>query len=99
MKITDLLKPEGIKLNASPNSKESAINELVDLMYASGNVNDKEEYKRKVLERESESTTGIGEGIAIPHAKTNAVKRAGLAAMVVPNGVDFESLDDEKAVS
>ncbi len=98
MKITDLLKPEGIKLNASPNSKESAINELVDLMYASGNVNDKEEYKRKVLERESESTTGIGEGIAIPHAKTNAVKRAGLAAMVVPNGVDFESLDDEKAV-
>ncbi|NLK95938.1 MAG: PTS transporter subunit EIIA [Clostridiales bacterium] len=93
MRITDLLKKEGIALNVNVSSKEEAINSLVDLMYASGNLNDKEEYKKKVLERESLSTTGIGDGIAIPHAKTTAVKAPGLSSMVVPSGVDYDSLD------
>jgi len=97
MRITDLLKKQGIALNAKVSSKDEAIDKLVDLMDASGNLNDKKEYKNKVLERESLSTTGIGDGIAIPHAKTKAVKNPGLSSMVVPEGVDYDSLDGAPA--
>lgn len=95
MKITDLLKINGIDLNTKISTKSEAINKLVDLMDSTGNLNDKEEYKKAVLERESLSTTGIGDQIAIPHAKTKAVKNAGLSAMVIRDGVDFDSLDGE----
>ena len=97
MKITDLLSTSAIKINGSANSKEELISKMVDLMANNGNIINKEEYKRVVLEREKEGTTGIGEGIAIPHGKTDAVSKPGLAAMVVPNGVDFDSLDGQPA--
>ena len=97
MRITDLLKKQGIALNAKVSSKDEAIDKLVDLMDASGNLDDKKEYKNKVLERESLSTTGIGDGIAIPHAKTKAVKNPGLSSMVVKDGVDYDSLDGAPA--
>lgn len=97
MKIVDLLTERSIMLNASPVSKQAAIDLLVELMATHGNLSDKETYKAAVLKREAEGTTGIGEGIAIPHAKTSAVKSAALAAMVVPEGVDYESLDGEPA--
>lgn len=97
MKITDLLKKQGIALNVKVSSKDEAIDKLVNLMDASGNLNDKKEYKNKVLERESLSTTGIGDGIAIPHAKTKAVKNPGLSSMVVKDGVDYDSLDGAPA--
>ena len=97
MKITDLLKKNGIALNPKIGSKEESINKLVDLMDATGRLRDKEAYKKAVLERESLSTTGIGDNIAIPHAKTSAVKEAGLSAMVLTNGVDYDSLDGEPA--
>ena len=97
MKITDLLSTSSIKINGTANSKEELISKMVDLMANNGNIVNKEEYKRVVLEREKEGTTGIGEGIAIPHGKTDAVSKPGLAAMVVPNGVDFDSLDGQPA--
>lgn len=97
MKITDLLSKKSIAINPKINSKVDAINKLVDLMNESGNLNDKDEYKKAVLAREELSTTGIGDGIAIPHAKTKAVKDAGLAAMVVNEGVDYDSLDGNPA--
>ena len=97
MKITDLLKKNGIALNPSVNTKEEAINTLVDLMDVTGRLNDKEAYKEAVLARESLSTTGIGDNIAIPHAKTTAVKEPGLSAMVLTNGIDYDSLDGEPA--
>lgn len=98
MKITDLLNKKSIAINPNNvSSKGEAIDKLVDLMNLSGNLNNKEEYKREVLKREELSTTGIGDGIAIPHAKTKAVKEAGLSAMVVYDGVDYDSLDGEKA--
>ncbi|MGL4573131.1 MAG: PTS fructose transporter subunit IIABC [Clostridium sp.] len=97
MRIVDLLKEEGILLNAQVNSKKEAIETLVDLMDKEGYLNDKEEYKREVLKREELSTTGIGDGIAIPHGKTKAVKCAGLSSIVVRDGVDFDSLDGNKA--
>lgn len=96
MKITDLLDRRSVEVNGSAASKEDAINKMVDLMCKSGKINDKEEYKRRVFARETEGSTGIGEGIAIPHAKCGAVTKPGLAAMVVKNGVDFDSLDGEK---
>ena len=95
MKITDLLSTSAIKINGSASSKEELISKMVDLMANNGNIINKEEYKRVVLEREKEGTTGIGEGIAIPHGKTDAVSKPGLAAMVVPNGVEFDSLDGQ----
>ncbi len=95
MRITDLLKPEGIKLGGSASSKQDAINQMVDLMVKEGNISDKEKYKAAVFAREQESTTAVGEGIAIPHAKTDAVKAPGLAAMTVPDGVDYDSPDGE----
>ena len=97
MKITDLLNKDAIKLNGIANSKQDAINKLVDLMAKNGNLTDKEKYKEVVLKREEEGSTGIGEGIAIPHGKTDAVSKPGLAAMVIPNGVDFDSLDGQPA--
>mgnify|MGYP000149340701 FL=1 len=97
MRITDLLKKNGIALNPSVNTKEEAINTLVDLMDVTGRLNDKEAYKEAVLARESLSTTGIGDNIAIPHAKTTAVKEAGLSAMVLTNGGGYDSLDGEPA--
>lgn len=97
MRITDLLQASGIALDAKVTSKSDAIDTLVDLMVTTGNISDKEEYKKAVLAREASSTTGIGESIAIPHAKSAAVKSAGLAAMVVKDGVDYESLDGQPA--
>ena len=97
MKITDLLKKNGIALNPNVKTKEEAINKLVDLMNDTGRLNDKEAYKEAVLARESLSTTGIGDNIAIPHAKTTAVKEAGLSAMILADGIDYDSLDGEPA--
>ena len=97
MKITDLLSTSAIKLNGVAHSKEEVINQMVDLMASNGNIIKKEEYKRVVMEREKEGTTGIGEGIAIPHGKTDAVSKPGLSAMVIPNGVNFDSLDGQPA--
>ncbi len=97
MKITDLLKKNGIALNPKIESKQEAIDKLVNLMDATGRLRDKEAYKKAVLDRESLSTTGIGDNIAIPHAKTSAVKEAGLSAMVLTNGVDYDSLYGEPA--
>ncbi|MDO4619294.1 MAG: fructose-specific PTS transporter subunit EIIC [Lachnospiraceae bacterium] len=95
MKIRDLLKPEGIKLGAAAKNKMDAIDQLVELQNKSGNIKDVAAYKKAILAREEESTTAMGEGIAIPHAKTDAVKQAGLAAMTIPAGVDYDAPDDE----
>lgn len=95
MRITDLLDKRSISLIAAPKSKEEALNEAIALMAESGKINDTEGYRRQVFAREEESTTGVGEGIAIPHGKCAAVNRPGLAAMVIKDGVDFESLDGE----
>ena len=97
MKIADLLAKESIDLQAKVGSKAEALEHLVTLMAKSGKLADEAEYKRCVLAREEEGSTGISEGIAIPHAKTNAVKAPGLAAMIVAEGVDFASLDDQPA--
>lgn len=97
MRITDLLKPEGIKIGGAPGSKEEAIDQLVELMAREGNVRDKAAYAAAVREREAQFSTGLGDGIAIPHAKTSAVSAPGLAAMSVPAGVDYQSLDGEPA--
>ena len=95
MRITDLLDARSILLDASPKSKNEALDQIVDLMVKSEKINDKEAYRKQVYAREEESTTGIGEGIAIPHGKCDAVTKPGLAAMVVKDGVDFDSLDGE----
>ena len=95
MKITDLLKPQSILLNAAPVTKADAIYILGDLMDKSGNLSDKAEYLQAVFAREESGSTGLGDGIATPHAKSTGVKEAGLAAMVVPNRVDFDALDGQ----
>ncbi|NRT78444.1 PTS fructose transporter subunit IIABC [Clostridium beijerinckii] len=97
MRIKDLLKEESIELNVkfSTSNKENVVDKLVNLMEKSGNISDTKEYKKGVLEREKLSSTGIGDGIAIPHAKNAAVKYAGLSAMVVTDGVDYDSLDGQ----
>ena len=95
MKITDLLKPQSILLNAAPVTKADAIYILGDLMDKSGNLSDKAKYLQAVFAREESGSTGLGDGIATPHAKSTGVKEAGLAAMVVPNGVDFDALDGQ----
>ena len=97
MKITDLLKPQSILLNASPTNKADAIYTLGDLMDKGGNLSDKAEYLEAVFAREESGSTGLGDGIATPHAKSAGVKEAGLAAMVVPNGVDFDALDGQSS--
>ena len=97
MRISELLSLQAIDVHASVASKAETIDYMTRLMEKTGNLNDREAYKKGVLAREEEGTTGIGEGIAIPHSKCAAVKRAGLAAIVVKDGVDYESLDDEPA--
>lgn len=97
MKIIDLLDDKSIRLNAEVHNKKEALDTLVDLMDASGKLNDIETYRKGVYAREEEGSTGIGEGIAIPHCKSAAVNQAGLAAMVAPKGVEFDSLDGEPA--
>ena len=93
MRVEDLLSKESIDLNGSASSKKEAIEKMVDLMVKRGNISDKETYLKGVFAREEESTTGIGEGIAIPHCKSDAVKAPGLAAMVLKDGVDYDALD------
>ncbi|GAA6491703.1 PTS fructose transporter subunit IIABC [Candidatus Bariatricus faecipullorum] len=95
MKITDLLKKQSIELHGAVKTKTEAIETMVSLMEKGGNLKDTETYRKTVFAREEEGTTGIGEGIAIPHGKTSAVASPGLAAMVVPEGVDYDSLDGE----
>ena len=95
MRITELLDKRSISLTAAPASKSEALDMAVDLMAASGKIRDKEAYRKEVYLREEESTTGVGGGIAIPHGKCDAVEKPGLAAMVIKDGVDFDSLDGE----
>ena len=93
MRITDLLKNEGILLNVAPASRDEAFDILINLQAKLGNISDVEEYKKGIFEREAQCTTAIGEGLAIPHAKNKAVKTPGLVAITVPNGVDCNSMD------
>ena len=95
MRITDLLDRRSVSLTAAPKTKSETLDMAVDLMVKSEKISDREAYRKQVYLREEESTTGIGEGIAIPHGKCDAVKKPGLAAMVIKNGVEFEALDDE----
>ena len=95
MRITELLDKKSISLDAAPKSKAECLDIAVELMAKSGKLSDKEAYKKLVYAREEESTTGVGEGIAIPHGKGDCVKKPGLAAMVIKDGVDYEALDDE----
>ena len=97
MRIQDLLKVEAIELGVSAASKEAAIDTLVALHNKVGNLADVEGYKAAILKRESESTTAIGEGLAVPHAKTSAAKHPGLAAITVPDGVDYDAPDGQPA--
>lgn len=97
LRIRELLAVESIDLNAKAASKKEALDHAVDLMARSGKIGDVETYRKGVYAREEEGTTGIGEGIAIPHCKSDVVKAPGLAAMRVAGGVDFQSLDGEKA--
>jgi len=96
MKITDLLQENAIKLNSLASSKTEVLNQMINLISQTGNILNKQEFKETVLKREKEGTTGIGEGIAIPHGKSRAVKKACLAAAVLPKGVEFEALDGKK---
>lgn len=93
MRITDLLDKKSIDLKGNVKDKKSTLNKMVDLMVKSGKINNTEKYRKGVFAREEEGTTGIGEGIAIPHCKSDAVSSPGLAAMVVPDGVEFDALD------
>ena len=93
MRITDLLDKRSISLNGAPKNKQEALDQAIALMKDSDKINDQEAYRKQVYKREEEGTTGIGMGIAIPHGKCNAVDRPGLAAMVIKDGVDFDSLD------
>lgn len=95
MRITDLLDRRSVSLTAAPKTKSETLDMAVDLMVKSEKISDREAYRKQVYLREEESRTGIGEGIAIPHGKCDAVKKPGLAAMVIKNGVEFEALDDE----
>lgn len=96
MKITDLLEENSIKLDANAENKTEVLEQIINIINQTGNIINIEEYKQVVFNREKEGTTGIGEGIAIPHGKSKAVKKATLAAMVIPNGVEFEALDNKK---
>lgn len=95
MKITDLMSKEAIKIHGHASNKMDAIDQMVSLMYKQGNVSDKEAYKEAVIERENLSTTGMVDGIAIPHARTTAITKAGIAAMTLPEGVDYHSMDGQ----
>ena len=93
MKITDLLTKEAIDLNVKATNKKDVIEKAVELMQYNGNINNKEEYLKLVMKREEEGSTGVGEEIAIPHGKGESISEPGLAAMVIPEGVNFDSLD------
>ena len=93
MRITNLLDKNAIMLNAGISDKNEAINTLIEMHDKAGNLSDKEKYREGILAREAESTTAVGEGIAIPHAKSSAVKRPGLAAMTVPEGIEYGAPD------
>ena len=93
MKITDLIKSDAIDLNVQANNKQEILKKAVELMDHNGNIKNKEEYLELVLKREEEGSTGIGEEIAIPHGKGASITNPGIAAMIIPNGVDFDSLD------
>ena len=95
MRIIDLLDERSIMLDADVKTKQETLDTAVELMVESEKINNKEKYLKGVYAREEEGTTGIGEGIAIPHCKSDAVSKPGLAAMVIPNGVDFDALDGE----
>ena len=95
MRIIDLFNKSSIEINSNTKTKEEAINKLIELSFKSGNIKDKESFKRSVLEREELSTTGVGEGVAIPHGKSKAVKKATLSAITLKNGIDYNSLDNE----
>lgn len=95
MRIMDLLDRRSIQISGAPKSKDEAIRQMGDLMERSGKLNNKKEYVQGLFRREEESTTAVGEGIAIPHYKGEAVRQPGLAAMVIKNGVDFDSIDGE----
>ena len=95
MKITNLMSKEAIKIHGHASNKMDAIDQMVSLMNKQGNVSDKEAYKEAVIERENLSTTGMVDGIAIPHARTTAITRAGIAAMTLPEGVDYQSMDGQ----
>ena len=95
MRLADLLAKESIVLNGAPSDKKAAIYCMADLMEKSGKITDKDEYVRGLLDREEQSSTAFGGRIAVPHCKGDAATGAALAAMVVPNGVDFDALDGE----
>lgn len=95
MKIIDLLQKQGVELNADVSTKQEAIDKLIDLQNLCGNLSDALEYKKQIMEREIHSTTAVGDGIAIPHAKSDSVKNPGLTAITVPAGVDYESMDNK----
>lgn len=95
MRITELLDVRSISLDGKAKDKTDILYKMVDLMADSGRINDKEKYTAGVFAREAEGTTGVGEGIAIPHCKSDAVDRPGLAAMVVPEGIDYDALDGQ----
>lgn len=96
MRIRDLLKEESIWLASYAENKKEALDQALALMQRSDRIADAQAYRKAVYAREAEGTTGVGEGIAIPHGKCSAVKEPGLAAMVIPNGVDFDAMDGEK---
>lgn len=98
MRIRDLLRPEAIKVNADVKTKEEALNVMIDLHDQVGNLADKTVYARDVFERESECVTAIGQGIAIPHAKSDAVRTPGLSALTVPGGLDCSALDGKPSM-
>lgn len=98
MKIIDLLKKDAIELNTSVASKSDAIDKLVALHEKAGNLLDVNAYKDAILAREAQGSTAIGEGIAVPHAKSESVKTPGLSAITVPNGVDYEAPDGKTAI-
>lgn len=93
MKITDLIRKDSIDLNVQASSKEEVIQKAVELMSKNGNIMNEDEYLKLVMKREAEGSTGIGEEIAIPHGKGDSISAPGVAAMVIPEGVDFKSLD------
>ena len=97
MRIRDLLSKEAVNLQANPKNKDEAINILVDMLSHTDCICDAERFRRAVFDRERKGSTGLGEGVAIPHAKSAGVLKPGLAAMVVSEGVDFDSLDGKKA--
>ena len=95
MRITDLLLPEAVQLHACPSDKSAVIDLLADLHERAGNISDKEGYKKEIWAREALDSTAVGDGVAVPHARCAAVKRASLAAVTVPDGLDYDSPDGE----